>query len=258
MKKSLPRYTVPSMTPEQGAEVAGVLQGRLDALNDLALTLKHIHWNVVGPHFIAVHEMLDPQVDTAREYADELAERIATLGSSPVGTPGALVKARTWDDYSIGRADAIAHLGALDLVYQGVISDYREAAEAVEESDPVSNDLLIVASGQARAVPLVRPRAPGVGVRGAVDQRGCQGIHGGRQGRGCGELTVSVDRSSAAEAAECGPELGCGRAADTQRPANHHVVHCLVQFQLPGGIACSDPEFRLTGALGRPDEHRAG
>ena len=143
MAKSLPRYTVPSLTPEQGAEIAGVLQGRLDALNDLALNLKHIHWNVVGPHFIAVHEMLDPQVETAREYADELAERIATLGSSAVGTPGALVKVRTWDDYSIGRADALAHLGALDLVYQGVISDYREAAESIEETDAVSNDLLI-------------------------------------------------------------------------------------------------------------------
>lgn len=143
MAKSLPKYTVPSMTVEQGAEVAAVLQERLNAINDLALTLKHIHWNVVGPHFIAVHEMLDPQVETAREYADELAERIATLGSSPVGTPGALVKARTWDDYSIGRDDAIAHLGALDVVYQGVISDHREAAAAVEESDPVSNDLLV-------------------------------------------------------------------------------------------------------------------
>jgi len=143
MAKSLPKYTVPSMTVEQGAEVAAVLQERLNAMNDLALTLKHIHWNVVGPHFIAVHEMLDPQVETARAYADELAERIATLGSSAVGTPGALVKARTWDDYSIGRDDAIAHLGALDVVYQGVISDYREAAEAVEEADPVSNDLLI-------------------------------------------------------------------------------------------------------------------
>ena len=143
MARSLPKYTVPSMSVEDGAKVAAVLQDRLNALNDLALTLKHIHWNVVGPHFIAVHEMLDPQVETARELVDELAERIATLGGSAVGTPGALVKDRTWDDYSIGRADAIAHLGALDLVYQGVISDHREAADSVEEADPVSNDLLI-------------------------------------------------------------------------------------------------------------------
>jgi starvation-inducible DNA-binding protein len=143
MARSLPKYTVPSLSLEDGAKVATVLQDRLNALNDLALTLKHIHWNVVGPHFIAVHEMLDPQVETARAYVDELAERIATLGGSAVGTPGALVKARSWDDYSIGRDDAIAHLGALDVVYQGVISDHREAADSIEDADPVSNDLLI-------------------------------------------------------------------------------------------------------------------
>lgn len=143
MAKALPKYTVPSMTVEEGAEVAATLQQRLNALNDLALTLKHIHWNVVGPHFMAVHQMLDPQVEACREIADEIAERIATLGASPIGTPGALVRDRSWDDYSIGRADAIAHLGALDLVYQGVIADHRGAAESCEETDPVSNDMLI-------------------------------------------------------------------------------------------------------------------
>jgi starvation-inducible DNA-binding protein len=36
-----------------------MMQGRLVGLVDLALTLKHIHWNVVGPDFISVHTMLD-------------------------------------------------------------------------------------------------------------------------------------------------------------------------------------------------------
>ena len=140
---ALPKYTVPSLTLQQGADVAAVLQQRLDALNDLALTLKHIHWNVVGPHFIAVHEMLDPQVDAVRLMVDAIAERIATLGVAPVGTPGELVKNRTWEDYSIGRDSAIAHLGALDVVYIGVIEDHRKAAKDVEEIDDVTNDLLV-------------------------------------------------------------------------------------------------------------------
>ncbi|MFC8193650.1 Dps family protein [Cellulomonas sp. NPDC057328] len=142
-RADLPKYTVPSLTPEDGARVAEILQGRLHALNDLQLTLKHIHWNVVGPHFIAVHEMLDPQVDAVRAMVDATAERIATLGVSPQGTPGQIVANRTWDDYSIGRATTSAHLGALDEVYVGVITDHRAAAEATEELDTVTNDLLV-------------------------------------------------------------------------------------------------------------------
>jgi starvation-inducible DNA-binding protein len=143
-----PRYTVPGLTTQQGGEVAAALQQRLNALTDLSLTLKHVHWNVVGPNFIAVHRMLDPQVDAVRGFADEVAERIATLGGSPVGTPGALVAQRSWDDYSVGRASSIEHLGALDLVYQGVIAEHRQAAADVEDVDPVTNDLLITQLGQ--------------------------------------------------------------------------------------------------------------
>lgn len=142
-RTELPKYTVPSLSVEDGRTIAAILQQRLNALNDLALTLKHIHWNVTGPHFIAVHEMIDPQVDAVRAMVDAIAERIATLGVAPVGTPGALVQDRSWDDYSIGRASAIEHLGALDEVYVGVIVDHREAADATEELDTVTNDLLV-------------------------------------------------------------------------------------------------------------------
>jgi len=142
-----PKYTVPGLTPEDGARVAALLQDRLNALTDLHLTLKHIHWNVVGPYFIAVHEMLDPQVDSVREMSDTVAERIATLGLSPKGTPGALVADRPWDDYSIGRAGAIEHLGALDLVYAGVIQDHRKAIEATDDLDLVTQDMLIGQAG---------------------------------------------------------------------------------------------------------------
>ena len=142
-RKPLPHYTVPTLTPEDGAKVAAILQERLNSLTDLHLTLKDVHWNVVGPHFISVHLMLDPQVDAVRAQADEVAERIATLGVSPVGTPGALVAARSWDDYSLGRAGAIEHLGALDRVYEGVISGHRQAAADTEDVDTVTNDLLV-------------------------------------------------------------------------------------------------------------------
>jgi len=137
------KYTVPGMSREDAARVVEMLQDRLTATLDLHLTLKHIHWNVVGPNFIAVHEMLDPQVDQVRMMSDRLAERIATLGHQPLGTPGAIVRQRSWDDYSLTRADTQEHLAALDLVYEGVNADHRRCISELDELDLVSQDLLI-------------------------------------------------------------------------------------------------------------------
>lgn len=144
-------YTVPGVSSEDATDVIDLLQERLTALNDLALTLKHVHWNVVGPHFIAVHTMLDPQVEAVRLMVDTTAERIATLGGSPQGTPDAIVKLRSWDDYKLGRANVLDHLAALDSVYAGVIESHRKAIDRTEESDKVSQDMLI---GQNRKLEL--------------------------------------------------------------------------------------------------------
>ncbi len=141
------QYTVPGLSQEDGSKVAQMLQERLSAYNDLHLTLKHVHWNVVGPNFIGVHEMIDPQVAAVRGFADAVAERIAALGGSPQGTPGAIVRDRSWDDYSIGRESAQAHLAALDLVYSGVITDNRRGIEALERLDPITQDMLIGQTG---------------------------------------------------------------------------------------------------------------
>ncbi|MGJ9422669.1 Dps family protein [Aeromicrobium sp. CF3.5] len=148
MATSTPKFTIPGLTPEQGANLAGILQSRLNALIDLHLTLKHVHWNVVGPHFIAVHEMIDPHVDEVIAMVDETAERIATLGASPMGTPGAVVGGRDWDDYSLGRATTNEHLGALDEVYINLLEDHRKAQAAVADLDPVTEDMIIAQQGK--------------------------------------------------------------------------------------------------------------
>jgi starvation-inducible DNA-binding protein len=127
----------------QSEQLVKILQERLFALIDLSLTLKHVHWNVVGPHFIGVHQMLDPQYESVSEFVDQVAERITTLGGSPDGRAGSLVSQRTWDDYSLERDLVDAHLAALDLVYVRVISAHRDAIGETEEIDPVTQDLLI-------------------------------------------------------------------------------------------------------------------
>ena len=130
------------MSEDDARRVIALLQERLDACNGLQLTLKHVHWNVVGPQFIAVHEMIDPQVDDVRAMADDLAERIATLGGSPVGTPAALAKAHG-EEYDVGRAPTQTHLAALDHFYRGVIEKHRAAIEELDKLDLVTQDMII-------------------------------------------------------------------------------------------------------------------
>jgi starvation-inducible DNA-binding protein len=141
-------FTVPGMSLANGHKVAQALQMRIHAFNDLQLTLKHAHWNVVGRDFIGVHEMLDPQIELVRAMIDALAERMATMGVAPNGLPGALVKARAWDDYEIGRASTSEHLAALDLVYTGVITSMRKTIEEVGKLDPITEDILIGQTGE--------------------------------------------------------------------------------------------------------------
>ncbi len=143
MATTTSRYQPSGLSTAEANRINELLQGRLTTLIDLELTLKHIHWNVVGPAFIGVHQMIDPQVDAVRLMVDATAERIAIMGGMPVGTPGYVASHRSWEDYSILRATTMEHLGALDVVYSGVVKDHRAAAEELDDLDLVTQDMLI-------------------------------------------------------------------------------------------------------------------
>ena len=52
----------------------------------LYVKLHHFHWYVKGHHFFALHEKFEEFYDEANEHLDELAERVLTIGGSPVST----------------------------------------------------------------------------------------------------------------------------------------------------------------------------
>lgn len=43
------------MDTGRAEKLSVILRERLSSLIDLSLTLKHVHWNVVGNRFIAMH-----------------------------------------------------------------------------------------------------------------------------------------------------------------------------------------------------------
>lgn len=142
-------YAPAGMDTGQAEKVGAILQERLASLIDLSLILKHVHWNVVGAGFIAVHQLMDQHTEDTRQMIDDIAERISTLGGVAAGLAGQVVDMRpASDEYALGRAPVMAHLGALDKVYERIGSGHREAIEQVSSIDPVSEDLLITQTAQ--------------------------------------------------------------------------------------------------------------
>ena len=137
---------IPGMTSDDTKAVIETLSERLAALIDLALTLKHVHWNVVGPLHRRPRDT-DPQVDAVRKMVDETAERIATLGGT-LRDPGAVVTSAHGTTICSAR---------LRCYYPPLrpgsrrIEDHRKAQEQFSEQDPVSEDLII---GQLRELEL--------------------------------------------------------------------------------------------------------
>ena len=146
------RYAPEGLDLTDAGQVTDRLQTRLADLIDLSLTLKHVHWNVVGWGFMSMHKLMDEQTDTVRVLVDEMAERISSLGGVAAGLTSQVADNRTSDgDYSLGRGDVVAHLGALDKVYSRVCMGHRDVLTEVGDLDPVSEDLII---SQLRALEL--------------------------------------------------------------------------------------------------------
>lgn len=119
------------------------LQQVLVDLIQLHLLAKQAHWTVVGRFFRDVHLHLDELVATARSYADQVAERAATLGIPPDG------RARTVAETS-GLADLQARWTtdreAIEIVVSALgtaIGHARDAIDPLEKADLVSQDLII-------------------------------------------------------------------------------------------------------------------
>ena len=124
-----------------------LLNARVAEGIDLALLTKQAHWNLKGPQFVAVHEMLDGfrgQIDT---HVDTMAERVVQLGGTALGTTQAVAKSSALPPYPIDIYAIKDHLAALIERYGAVANALRRSIdEAAEAGDADTADIFTAAS----------------------------------------------------------------------------------------------------------------
>ena len=127
--------------------VIALLNKNLAAIIDLALITKQAHWNLKGIQFIAVHEMLDTFRTDLDEHSDTIAERIAQLGGTALGTTQNVAEATILKPYPDDIYAIKDHLNALITHYGEVANLVRQSIkDAAEAGDDNSADILTGAS----------------------------------------------------------------------------------------------------------------
>jgi len=87
-----------------------ILNDRLSDAIDLQSQVKQAHWNVKGPHFIALHELFDKISDALLEQIDEIAERITSLGGTAEGTVAVAARRSKLKNYPLSITSGRDHL----------------------------------------------------------------------------------------------------------------------------------------------------
>lgn len=123
------------------------LNARLADLIDLALITKQAHWNLKGPQFIGVHEMLDGFRSSVDGLVDMVAERAVQLGGTAYGTVQAVSANSACKPYPTNVYKIADHISSLIDRYATVANNVRESIDVTGEAgDADTADLFTEAS----------------------------------------------------------------------------------------------------------------
>ncbi|MWA04471.1 DNA starvation/stationary phase protection protein [Actinomadura sp. LD22] len=140
---------VKSPLSDEALKVTGqALQSALVDLIDLSLVAKQAHWNLTGRNFKVVHEHLDEVVNLARAGQDDVAERAVAIGLNPDGRARTVADRTEIPQLEAGYLADDKVVAAVTDVLAQLIARFRERIAATDESDPVTQDLLIGIAAQ--------------------------------------------------------------------------------------------------------------
>jgi starvation-inducible DNA-binding protein len=113
-----------------------LLNARLADCIDLQTQTKQAHWNVKGPHFIALHELFDKINEEVEDYVDDIAERAVQLGGVAEGTARLVARRSSLSEYPANAVDGRSHVEALS---SALATFGKSARQAIDQADDVGD-----------------------------------------------------------------------------------------------------------------------
>ena len=103
----------------------------------LQLALKQAHWNIKGPSFIGIHELLDEVRARMDGHVDTIAERIVILGGTADGTLEGVKKNGKLEAYPV---DAVHQDTHVDELKKRMMEFASLAHEGIKEAEDAGDD----------------------------------------------------------------------------------------------------------------------
>jgi len=113
----------------------------------LQLAIKQAHWNIKGPGFIGIHELLDDVHARMGEHVDTIAERCVILGGTADGTLEGVEKNGKLDGYPRDAVHQDTHIDELKkrmVQFVGVV--HESLKEVGDSGDEETADLFTAVS----------------------------------------------------------------------------------------------------------------
>ena len=118
------------------------LQKVLVDLIELHIQGKQAHWNLLGSNFRDLHLQLDEIVDAAREFSDEVAERMRAVYLIPDGRSNVVAGGTSLPQFPEGPVETTAVVDLIvDRMYAAT-STIRTVHDDIDDEDPTTADVL--------------------------------------------------------------------------------------------------------------------
>nr|P83695.1 RecName: Full=DNA protection during starvation protein [Brevibacillus brevis]1N1Q_A Chain A, DPS Protein [Brevibacillus brevis]1N1Q_B Chain B, DPS Protein [Brevibacillus brevis]1N1Q_C Chain C, DPS Protein [Brevibacillus brevis]1N1Q_D Chain D, DPS Protein [Brevibacillus brevis] len=100
----------------------------------LYVKLHNFHWNVNGPNFFTLHEKFEELYTEASGHIDTLAERVLSIGGSPIATLAASLEEASIKE-ATGGESAAEMVSSVVNDFVDLVGELKVARDVADEAD---------------------------------------------------------------------------------------------------------------------------